>query len=366
MNRENQPLNNVQNQDENSNITSRKDKIIRRPRDKKKIIISFIFLCVAIFFLIYNPSHQRREYQQAEGLAFGTEFHITYYHPENKDLTTSIYNALNVINSSLSMFDKNSLLYRINSGEVVETDTLFRKVLFAGNEISRKSNGAFDMTVAPLVNAWGFGFKNREKIDSTLIDSLLTNVGWDKISWLDNYIILPEGMMIDAGAIAKGLGCDVVADTLLANGATDFCVEIGGEIFAHGVNNKGKLWRIGINKPEDDSLATNKDIYKITEIENCGMATSGNYRRFYIEDGVKYSHTIDPRTGWPVKHSLLSATIIADNCMTADGWATACMVVGLEEAKLLIKENGLQGFLIYEENGEIKSWHSEGFPILED
>ena len=338
---------------------------MRKRRDYKRLAFSFLFLCIAVFFLFYNTSSSKKSYQQIEGLAFGTEFHVTYCHPDGKDLTTSIYNALDDVNSSLSMFDKNSLLYRINKGEIVETDSLFRKVWAAGSSISKASDGAFDMTVAPLVNAWGFGFKNRCKLDSTMVDSLLQYVGWNKISWIDNYIVLPEGMQIDAGAIAKGFGCDVVADSLRANGATDFCVEIGGEITVLGKNSKGKLWRIGINEPEDDSLAINRNIYKITELDNCGMATSGNYRRFYIEDGVKYSHTINPKTGWPVKHSLLSATIIAENCMIADGWATACMVVGLEGAKQLIEGQGLQGFLIYEENGEIKSWHSEGFPIID-
>lgn len=371
-NREN--VNSRENNNSTENVNSREninknipngEKNSRKRRDKKKIIIPFLFLCIAVFFMIYNPSHRNKTYQKTEGLTFGTEFHITYYHPEGKELTTSIYNALQVIDESLSMFNKNSLLYRINQGEIVEADSLFRKVWTSGEEISKATDGAFDMTIAPLVNAWGFGLNNRSNMDSTMVDSLLQYIGWDKISWTGNYPALPEGMKIDAGAIAKGLGCDVVADTLLANGATDFCIEIGGEIFTYGLNEKGKKWRIGINKPEDDTLAVNKTIYKIVELSGCGMATSGNYRRFYVKDGIKYSHTIDPRTGWPVNHSLLSATIIAPDCMTADGWATACMVAGLEKAQQFIKENNIQGLLIYEKDGELKCWYSDNFPIVE-
>lgn len=375
MNKENNTPGNAQNPGNNSeNINNRENinknisdgkRRSRKPGDKKKIIIPFLFLCIAVFFMIYNPSHPDKVYQKAEGLTFGTEFHITYYHPENKELTASIHNALQVIDESLSMFNKNSLLYRINQGEIIEADSLFRKVWTKGAEISRATDGAFDMTIAPLVNAWGFGLNNRSNMDSTMVDSLLQYIGWNKVSWTGNYPALPEGMKIDAGAIAKGLGCDIVADTLLANGASDFCIEIGGEIFTYGLNDKGKKWRIGINKPEDDSLAVNKTIYKIVELSGCGMATSGNYRRFYVKDGIKYSHTIDPRTGWPVNHSLLSATIIAPDCMTADGWATACMVAGLEKAQQYINENNIQGLLIYEENGELKCWYSKDFPIVE-
>ena len=188
MTKENQTSDNAQQINNSEKGMEQKPKI-RKRRDYKRLAFSFLFLCIAVFFLFYNTSSSKKSYQQIEGLAFGTEFHVTYCHPDGKDLTTSIYNALNDVNSSLSMFDKNSLLYRINKGEIVETDSLFRKVWAAGSSISKASDGAFDMTVAPLVNAWGFGFKNRCKLDSTMVDSLLQYVGWDKISWIDNYIV---------------------------------------------------------------------------------------------------------------------------------------------------------------------------------
>jgi thiamine biosynthesis lipoprotein len=169
-------------------------------------------------------------------------------------------------------------------------------------------------------------------------------------------------MKLDVGAIAKGYACDVVADTLEAYGCTDFCIEIGGELVVKGLNTKGVNWHIAINKPVEDSLCVNREIQEIVELTNCGMATSGNYRNFYEIDGKKYSHTIDPRTGYPVRHNLLSATIIAPDCMTADAWATACMVAGLEKSQIWIKNRSdLKGYLIYEENGEIKTWKSDDF-----
>jgi thiamine biosynthesis lipoprotein len=171
----------------------------------------------------------------------------------------------------------------------------------------------------------------------------------------------PE-MRIDAGAIAKGYACDVVADTLEAYGCTDFCVEIGGEIVVKGLNSKGVDWHIAINKPVEDSLCVNREIQEVVELTDCAMATSGNYRNYYEVAGRKYSHTIDPRTGYPVEHNLLSATIVAPDCMIADAWATACMVVGLEKAKVWIdNRSDIKGYLIYEEDGEIKTWKSDDF-----
>jgi thiamine biosynthesis lipoprotein len=232
-----------------------------------------------------------------------------------------------------------------------------------GQYVSRCTDGAFDMTVAPLVDLWGFGLKNREKVESVAVDSVRQYVGYELAVLTDGVISksYPE-MRIDAGAIAKGYACDVVADTLEAYGCTDFCIEIGGELVVKGVNPKGANWHIAINKPLEDSLCLNREIQDVIELTNCGMATSGNYRNYYEMDGKKYSHTIDPRTGYPVQHSLLSATIVAPDCMTADAWATACMVGGLENAKVWVKDNPeIKGYFIYEEDGVLKVWKSEGF-----
>ena len=261
------------------------------------------------------------------------------------------------------MFNQQSIISRINRNDSVTTDELFNTMFREAMAISQLSDGAFDITVAPLVNAWGFGFKHSIDIEPNVIDSLHQFVGYQKIRMQDGKIVKDDPRtMLDCSAIAKGYACDVVADTLEAYGCTDFCIEIGGELVVKGLNSKGVNWHIAINKPVEDSLCVNSEIQEIVELTNCGMATSGNYRNFYEIDGKKYAHTIDPRTGYPVQHNLLSATIVAPDCMTADAWATACMVAGFEKAQIWIKNRSdLKGYLIYEEDGVIKTWKSDDF-----
>jgi thiamine biosynthesis lipoprotein len=261
------------------------------------------------------------------------------------------------------MFNKQSTIAKVNNNEVVQLDSLFLTVWNVGQEVSRSTDGAFDMTVAPLVDLWGFGLKNREIVTDAEVDSLRQYVGYDLVQLEDGLLrkTYPQ-MRIDAGAIAKGYACDVVADTLEAYGCTDFCIEIGGELVVKGHNSKGVNWHIAINKPVEDSTCVNSEIQEVVELTNCGMATSGNYRNYYELDGKRYSHTIDPRSGYPVRHNLLSATIVAPDCMTADAWATACMVAGLDKAKEWIEANDdLKGYLIYEENGKMITWRSSDF-----
>jgi thiamine biosynthesis lipoprotein len=304
-----------------------------------------------------------KEYQHRDGFIFGTVYSVTYSNPESKDLSAAITRALDDVNNSLSMFNKQSTIAKVNNNEVVQLDSLFLTVWNVGQEVSRSTDGAFDMTVAPLVDLWGFGLKNREIVTDAEVDSLRQYVGYDLVQLEDGLLrkTYPQ-MRIDAGAIAKGYACDVVADTLEAYGCTDFCIEIGGELVVKGLNSKGVNWHIAINKPVEDSTCVNSEIQEVVELTNCGMATSGNYRNYYELDGKRYSHTIDPRSGYPVRHNLLSATIVAPDCMTADAWATACMVAGLDKAKEWIEANDdLKGYLIYEENGEILTWRSSDF-----
>jgi thiamine biosynthesis lipoprotein len=328
----------------------------------KKSLFTLFFVAVAVFFLCYDFPKDK-EYQHRDGLVFGTVYSITYSNSDNQDLSQQITDALDAVNNSLSMFNKESVISKINNNQPVVLDSLFLTVWEKGQYVSCCTDGAFDMTVAPLVDLWGFGLKNREKVESVAVDSVRQYVGYELAVLTDGVISksYPE-MRIDAGAIAKGYACDVVADTLEAYGCTDFCIEIGGELVVKGVNPKGANWHIAINKPLEDSLCLNREIQDVIELTNCGMATSGNYRNYYEMDGKKYSHTIDPRTGYPVQHSLLSATIVAPDCMTADAWATACMVGGLENAKVWVKDNPeIKGYFIYEEDGVLKVWKSEGF-----
>ena len=328
----------------------------------KKTLFTLFLFAVAVFFLCYDFPKDK-EYLHRDGFIFGTVYSVTYSNPENKDLSLQINSALEAVNASLSMFNQESTISKVNNNQPVELDLLFLTVWKTGQYVSDCTHGAFDMTVAPLVDLWGFGLKNRDVVTDAEVDSVREYVGYELVVLEDRVIhkAYPE-MRIDAGAIAKGYACDVVADTLEAYGCTDFCIEIGGELVVKGLNSKGVNWHIAINKPVEDSLCVNREIQEVVELTDCGMATSGNYRNFYEIDGKKYSHTIDPRTGYPVSHNLLSATIVAPNCMTADAWATACMVAGLEKAQTWIKNRrDIKGYLIYEENGELKTWKSDDF-----
>jgi thiamine biosynthesis lipoprotein len=328
----------------------------------KKTLFTLFLFALAAFFLFYEFPKDKI-YQHRDGFIFGTVYSVTYSNPESKDLSAAITRALDDVNNSLSMFNKQSTIAKVNNNEVVQLDSLFLTVWNVGQEVSRSTDGAFDMTVAPLVDLWGFGLKNREIVTDAEVDSLRQYVGYDLVQLEDGLLrkTYPQ-MRIDAGAIAKGYACDVVADTLEAYGCTDFCIEIGGELVVKGLNSKGVNWHIAINKPVEDSTCVNSEIQEVVELTNCGMATSGNYRNYYELDGKRYSHTIDPRSGYPVRHNLLSATIVAPDCMTADAWATACMVAGLDKAKEWIEAyDDLKGYLIYEENGKMITWRSSDF-----
>ncbi|MFI3297151.1 MAG: FAD:protein FMN transferase [bacterium] len=332
----------------------------------KRMIWALVFMLIAVLFLLDIFSFGRDvKYQNERGFVFGTTYSITYSNAEKIDLKQNINNAFDVVNNSLSMFNPNSVISHINNNVDTVPDAPFMIVWDKAQEVSINSNGCFDMTVAPLVDLWGFGLKKRATVTPEQVDSVMPYIGWGEIS-IANGVVMKNSpsIRIDASAIAKGFACDVVADTLAAYGCTDWCVEIGGEVVAGGVNPKGDAWRIGINKPVEDSLSIVNEIQDIAYLTNAGMATSGNYRNYYEEGGKKYSHTIDPRTGYPVRHSLLSATIIAADCMTADAWATACMVAGFETSKQWITDRSdISGYLIYEQDGEYMTWVSDDFPI---
>ena len=301
-------------------------------------------------------------YQTDEGFVFGTMYKITYQSKEN--LKEEIETELRKVDNSLSPFNKRSVITRINDNTDLSADSMLVYVYNMARSISEETQGAYDITVAPLVNAWGFGFKTQTFPDSAKIDSLLRVVGYRKIS------LTPEGkfekrdprVMLDCSSIAKGFGVDCVARLLESKGIRNFMVEIGGEVVVKGENPKMEKWRIGINRPVDDSLAVNQELQTVLEITDAGMATSGNYRNFYYKDGKKYAHTIDPRTGYPVQHNILSSTVIADNCAKADAYATAFMVLGLDSAKIICNAHPeLDAYFIYEDKeGKLRTYSTEG------
>lgn len=271
-------------------------------------------------------------YYEESGSVFHTLYTIKYRSP--RPLTEQIDAELQAFNLSLNPFNPRSIISKVNKNEPVEVDEWFADVFHKAQEISIRSDGAFDATVAPLVNLWGFGFSRADSVTPRMIDSIKTFVGYRKIRLEGRTVVKDDPrVMLNFSSIAKGYACDVVARLLEREGATDYMVDIGGEVTMRGVNQNGACWRIGINKPEDDAEGVRfgwEDV--VQPCKPCGIATSGDYRNFYVKDGVKYAHTINPATGYPAGQNILSATVIADDCMTADGYATAFMVVGIERA----------------------------------
>lgn len=327
-------------------------------KNKKNIIWLFLLIFGSIWIINKN-SHI--PYQQDNGFIFGTIYKITYQHPGN--LKAEIEAELKQFDGSLSPFNDTSTISRINRNEPVKPDKKFYTCVKRSLEISEATHGAFDITIAPLVNAWGFGFKKGIFPDSIQVDSMMQFTGYRKIHLTENSLKKDDPrILLNCSAVAKGYAVDIVADFLRKKGVKNFMVDIGGEIVTQGVNPNQSFWRIGINKPIDDSLSVNQEIEQILELKDAGLATSGNYRNFYYRDGVKYAHTIDPRTGYPVQQTILSATVIAQDCMTADAYATAFMVMGLEEARrFLEKHKEINAYFIYTgPDGKYQSFYTEG------
>ena len=334
-------------------------------RQKKKLMwqIPFLILLIVGTVLIVRQQ-QSLPYQQSSDFIFGTVYKIVYQH--DKDLSKEIREELMKVDYSLSPFNEKSVITAVNQNRDVVLDTLFLDVFTKSMEISRETDGAFDITVAPLVNAWGFGFKNETRPTPLQVDSLLQIVGYKKVRLEDNKIIKQDRrMMLDCSAIAKGYGVDVVAHYLRSQGIQNFMVEIGGEVVTSGVNPKRLPWRVGVVKPSEDSLNVNNELQTILNVTDKAMATSGNYRNFYYKNGKRFAHTIDPKTGFPVQHSLLSATVLADECAVADAYATSFMVMGLERAKKLLERHPeLMVYLIYDDGKDgLAVWFS---PSLQD
>lgn len=314
--------------------------------------------------MTFAACETKKTYQYTEGKIYGTFYHITYNYSE--DLQKEIHTEMEQVNTSLSMFNPQSVVAKINRGESDLTDVLFRRMFTKAWEVNQQTQGAFDITVAPLVNVWGFGFKNETFPKPEKIDSLLQFIGMDKLSLDGDKIVKSvQGVEIDASSIAKGLGVDLVADYLDDKGVSDYMVEIGGEIRVKGVSSKERAWRIGIDKPIDDSSAQKRQIEMVVGLTSGALATSGNYRNYYIHEGKKYAHTINPLTGYPVQQDILSASVFTDSCMKADAYATAFMVIGLEVAQKIVNTNpSLEACFIYEKDGKQEIWMSSGFEKL--
>ena len=300
---------------------------------QQKTIGALIGIAVCALLIWGWDNDPKLSYYRNEGKVFGTYYNIRYEAAD--DLQPAIQAALEAFDRSLSMFNPYSVLSAINANRDTTTDAAFEQMWAEAERVYTLSNGAFDITVAPLVKAFGFGRKSDQysAISCQTIDSLREFVGFEKVR-LENHRVVKSDprVQIDGGAVAKGQACDMIAAVLRDKGCTNYLVDIGGEIVARGVNDKGQAWHIGITKPNLNNEGAQEDLQEILAVSDICMATSGNYRNYYYADGERRSHTIDPRTGYPVQHSLLSATVVSSTCMRADALATACMVLGAEEA----------------------------------
>jgi len=303
-------------------------------------------------------------YRKIAGFTQGTTFHITYEDKANQDLSGAVDSIFKVFDLTFSEYIPNSIVSRINKNDSTALfDDMFVEVYNKSLEVYRETHGAFDLTVGPLVNAWGFGPEKKAKVDSATIDCLLQYIGMDKIRLEGRRLIkkLP-GIDIDVNSIAQGYSVDVVYRYFEQLGIQNFMVEIGGEVRTKGKNPKGETWRIGVDKPVEGNNVAGEDLQTIILLDNKAITTSGNYRKFFEENGVKYSHIIDPHTGYPYKNSLLSVTVIANDALTADGYDTGLMVLGLEGARELLKLHPeLEAYMIYSDaNGKFQVEYTKG------
>ena len=334
-------------------------------KQKKRLLwqVPFLVLLIVGTILIIRQQ-QNMPYQKYSDFVFGTTFTVTYQCDSN--MNRSIKDELMKVDFSLSPYNEKSIITAINNNQDVTPDQMFMDVFQLAMDVSRDTNGAFDITVAPLVNAWGFGFKNGVKPSPRQVDSLRQIIGYQKVS-VENGKIRKQDprMMLDCSAIAKGYGTDVLARFLRSRGVKNYMVEVGGEIVTSGLNPERLPWKVGVIKPNDDSLNVSHEVQTVLNVTDIAMATSGNYRRFYYKDGKKFAHTIDPNTGYPVQHNILSATVLAKTCAQADAYATSFMVMGLDGAKKVLERHPeLMAYLIYDDgNGKNAVWFS---PSLKD
>lgn len=316
-----------------------------------------------LLVLLYSCNREVT-YDNFAGFAQGTTYSIVFenngkYQPAT--LKKDVEKILHEFDLSLSLYTDSSILTKVNRNEDVTADRYFSEAFSKSVAITMLTDGAFDITVGPLVKAWGFGPDSHKNFSESKRDSLLKLVGMEKVRMTDGKVIKADpDIKLDFNAIAQGYSVDVVCDYLSSAGLKNYLVEIGGEVRVRG-DKQGLPWRIGIDRPEDNNNVPGNDLQAIISMKNRSLATSGNYRKFYVEDGVKYSHTIDPRTGYPARNQLLSATILADECATADGIATACMVFGKDKTiEFLNMHPEYDAFLVYsDDNGNYQTWATE-------
>ena len=315
-----------------------------------------------LFITVYSCTNNSFKKTSISGYVYGTTYTIVYFSDDELQLKVQIDSLFDAIDMSMSTYNPNSLITRINNNEDIELDNHFKFVFNVSKKIFNKTNGLFDPSIGPLVNSLNFG----PKTNHLPTDKLKTLVGLDKFNIIDNKLIRPFNSFIDFNAIAKGYSVDVISRFLSINNITNYLVEVGGEIRSSGMNLDGnKNWRVGLDTPRFDGLQ--RDLYKIFNLKDKSMATSGVYRKFKIDSsGNKYAHIIDPKTGYSSTSNILSVTVISEDCIEADAYATALQLMSVDEITRLAKENSaISIFIIYNDlNNEMKDISFNNFPSI--
>jgi thiamine biosynthesis lipoprotein len=322
-----------------------------------------VFLSV----LILTSCNKKQIPVKIQGTAQGTYYSIIYFDSLNRNFKKQIDSILNAFDKSVSLWVKESTLSKVNNNDTtVIIDKWFEENFKLSKEVAKATGGAFDFTVEPLVQAWGFGFDETTNVDSTIIDSILQFTGYDKVRLSKHKIIKSDDRIkFDFNAVAQGYSVDVIGNFLQNKGIKNYLVDIGGEVKAKGTKPDGKLWRVGVEKPAK-TKDSKRELKLVIGLKNMSIATSGNYRKYYEKNGIRYSHTINPATGYPVKHSLLSVSVLSDSTAVADAYATAFMVMGYEKARTFVENNkNLEAFFIYYDSTDnYKTYATPGFRQL--
>lgn len=289
------------------------------------------------------------------GITQGSYFSIIYYDENDRHFEDDIDFYLKMVDKSVSLWNENSIISKVNRNEDVTINKIFKDNFDLAQKASELSDGAFDATIGPLVSAWGFHYKKELEMTPEMVDSIRQLVGYQKVKIVDNKVVKENpNMTLDFNAVAQGYTADLLAKLLDFKGVRSYLIDVGGEIVTKGTKPNGKMWTVGIEKPAEN-FDSKRSVQTKIEVKNKGIVTSGNYRKYIEKDGVRYSHSIDPKTGYPVEHNLLSATVIADNAAWADCLATICMLVGKEKASKLLENQGVEAYFIYVEDGVIKT-----------
>ena len=320
----------------------------------------YIFIISTLLLFSCKEQPKKTNYS---GITQGSYFSITYYDESGRTFESEFDSIFDTVENSVSLWDENSIIRKVNRNEDVVVDKVFRDNFEWAKKASEFSDGAFDATIGPLVAAWGFHYKKEMEMTPAMVDSIRQLVDFKKIEIIDNKIVKAKpNMTLDFNAVAQGYTADLIGTFLEEKGVTNYLVDVGGEIMARGGKPNGENWIIGIEKPSENYDSERNVQLKIT-LKDKGIVTSGNYRKYIEKDGVRYSHSIDPKTGYPVPQNLLSATVIADNAAWADCLASICMIVGKDKALQMLEDNAdIEGYLIFaDEDGTIKTTSTSGF-----